>query len=70
MHSSYAYGYLLGALFVAVICVIFLLLRPDLRREMVYVGLLAAVGGIFLEYVLWTRDWWHPPTHNRHPHWH
>lgn len=62
VHSSYAYGYLLGALFVAIICVIFLLLRPDLRREMVYVGLLASVGGIFLEYFLWTRDWWHPPT--------
>ncbi|MFA6518796.1 MAG: lycopene cyclase domain-containing protein [Candidatus Shapirobacteria bacterium] len=36
--------------------------RKDLRRLMVFNGLLLSVIGLIMEYFFWTRDWWRPYT--------
>lgn len=36
--------------------------RSDLRKEMLVMGLLLMVVGVFTSYFWWAVDWWHPPT--------
>ena len=60
--SPYVLGYLIGAIFNLLLWIGLFALRKDLRREMLAMSLLAAAVGLPHEYLLWTRDWWHPPT--------
>jgi hypothetical protein len=60
--ASYACGYLIGALFNLALWAGLFLGRKDLRREMAEMSLWAALLGLSHEWLLWTRDWWHPPT--------
>ncbi|MES2023284.1 MAG: lycopene cyclase domain-containing protein [Patescibacteria group bacterium] len=36
--------------------------RKDLRQEMIFMGVMIAIGAIFLEAFVWTKDWWQPKT--------
>jgi len=36
--------------------------RKDLRREMIFMGIIIAIGAVFLEAFVWTKDWWQPET--------
>ncbi len=60
--GHYAYGYLLGALFYVLLWAVIFWRRGDLRREMLVMSALSVLYGLPHEYLLWTRDWWHPPT--------
>jgi hypothetical protein len=60
--SSYTLGYLIGAVFNVLLWLAIFALRRDLRREMIAMSLWAAAVGLPHEYLLWTRDWWRPPT--------
>ncbi|HZU34568.1 MAG TPA: lycopene cyclase domain-containing protein [Gemmataceae bacterium] len=60
--SAYTTGYLIGALVNVGAWLVIFLLRKDLRRELVTMSWWAAAIGLPHEYLLWTRDWWHPPT--------
>jgi Lycopene cyclase len=60
--SAYSIGYLIGAVFNFLLWGAIFALRKDLRREMLEMSLWAAAIGLPHEYLLWTRDWWHPPT--------
>lgn len=64
MHVSarYTLAYLTGSVLFMAAWVILFWLRPSLRREMAVMSGLAVLSGLPLEYFLWTRDWWHPPT--------
>mgnify|MGYP007100182178 CR=1 FL=1 len=56
------YGYLLGTLTLIIIWVIFYILRRDLRKEMVFMGLMIGVLSFVSGYHWWTVDWWRPAT--------
>jgi hypothetical protein len=60
--NPYAYGYLIGAVFTLLAWGLCYWLRPDLRREMLVMSGVAVAIGVPHEYLLWTRDWWRPPT--------
>jgi len=60
--TPYTWGYFIGAVFNLIMWAGLFALRKDLRREMLHMSLLAAALGLPHEYLLWTRDWWHPPT--------
>lgn len=38
------------------------MLRKDLRKEMLLMSTLLAIGGVITEYLWWTIDWWRPQT--------
>jgi hypothetical protein len=59
---AYTTGYLIGALATLGVWGFIFALRKDLRRELAVMSLWAAAVGLPHEYLLWTRDWWHPPT--------
>ena len=60
--ERYAYGYLIGALVYAAVWAVLFWRRPDLQREMAVMGGLMALYAVPHEALLYTRDWWHPPT--------
>jgi hypothetical protein len=60
--NRYAFGYLIGASVSLAIWGLIFWRRADLRREMVVMSCVAVLIGLPHEYLLWTRDWWHPPT--------
>lgn len=54
------YSYLLLGLFCSFVFGLIYFFRKDLRKSMLFVGLLVGVSGLFLEYFIWTKDWWQP----------
>lgn len=56
------YVYVLSTLYFGVVWAIMFVSRKDLRREMLAIGGLVAVLQLPMQYFLWTRDWWLPPT--------
>lgn len=60
--NPYAYCYLFGALFNLGLWSACFIARRDLRREMCIMSGVAVLIGMPHEYLLWTRDWWHPPN--------
>lgn len=60
--NQYTYCYLAGALFNLGLWALCFASRRDLRREMLVMSCAAVLMGLPHEYLLWTRDWWHPPN--------
>jgi hypothetical protein len=56
------YTYLIGSILTIIIWAIFYYMRKDLRKEMLVMGTIIAIIGLFLEFFIWTRDWWAPKT--------
>jgi len=65
--SKYTFCYFAGALYNLGLWGLCYVFRKDLRRELVVMSCAAVAMGLPHEYLLWTRDWWHPPniTHTR-----
>lgn len=55
-------AYLIGVLMYLPVWLILYVNRKDLREEMLFMGSLAALGGLTLEAFVWTKDWWRPQT--------
>ena len=60
--DQYRYAYLIGGCLILAAWIVTYRRRADLRREMVVMGLLGVLYAVPHEYLIWTRDWWHPPT--------
>jgi hypothetical protein len=58
----YRYAYLLFSSFFFLLWISIFVLRKDLRKQMLFVSLMIASAGLFLEYLVWTTDWWEPET--------
>jgi len=57
-----SYTYLVGSLISLAIWILIFLKRKDLRKEMLIMGPVVAIPSLLLEFFVWTRDWWRPPT--------
>lgn len=54
--------YLLACVPLILVFLLFFLLRPDLRKEMLFTGVLIGCLSVVTAYNWWTKDWWHPAT--------
>lgn len=55
---EYAFGMI--PLFLGWIIVFYVL--ENFRKELVIMGIIAGVGSVYTATLMWTVDWWHPPT--------
>src|SRR5919199_2313784 len=63
MSDSYRYAYLFGSLLFIPVWGWLFWRTPQARREMISMSALFAVSiGVPLEWLLYSRDWWHPIT--------
>lgn len=58
----YTYTYFFGTLLFMVPWLYLYVIRKDLRKEMIYVGILGAIMSVVTGYLWLTYDWWHPLT--------
>ena len=56
------FSYLIGVLMYLPVWFCLYLHRKDLRREILTMGVLVALGAVYHESFIWTRDWWRPET--------
>ena len=57
-----SYGYLVALIPYSVIWLFCYVWRPDVRREMLWIGWFMAAASFITAYFWWTIDWWHPLT--------
>ena len=57
-HSTY----LIGVLIFGLIWLTLFIIRPDLRRAMLVMGLILGALGVISGWLWFTHDWWHPLT--------
>lgn len=58
----YKFSYLVGDLLFLIPWIILFFYRKDVRKEMIFMGLILLFMGLLYEPLWWTTDWWHPPT--------
>lgn len=56
------YIYLTALIPFLLIWVFIFIRRKDLRREIIFISLLASIFNVLSSYLWWTKDWWRPPT--------
>src|SRR6266403_2714600 len=56
------FGYLVGVIAGTVEWLWVFTARKDLRKMMLWFGIILAILGMFMGYFWWTADWWHPAT--------
>lgn len=57
-----SYTYMIGSLCLFFIWNIIFILRKDLRQEMVIMGFIGGFVSLMMGALVWTKDWWKPPT--------
>lgn len=62
MFLPYHYTYFVWTIVFFIPWIILFLLRKDLRKEIIVMSVLVALGSVFTAYLWWTVDWWHPQT--------
>lgn len=58
----YTYTYFFGTLLFMAPWLYLFAIRKDLRKEMIYIGILGAMMSVVTGYLWLTYDWWHPLT--------
>jgi len=58
--SDYKYAYMVGNLLLAIIWLTIFVIRKDLRREQIIVGLVAAIAAPLTDYLVFYSDYWRP----------
>jgi Na+/proline symporter len=60
--TSYTLAYLLGTVLFIPLWFGLYWRNPGLRREMLVMSAVSVIIFVPLEFLLWSRDWWHPAT--------
>lgn len=62
MLFSDKYVYLIALIPFCIIWILFFVLKPKLRKEILTISLLIGCASVATSYLWWTKDWWRPQT--------